>query len=173
MALLPQTLRDRLKPIGLEIQDQYFTLDQATREVVVTRHFISATYGGNMKETFPRPAPEFLNAHGMNDWMFLPTEYEPEAPLLAGAPGLWLCLRPDHDIQQIKRVFVKAVPEEGPRVTVYQYMGMNQASARRANKSASIVGTLNNCQRPLTFGLDAIASSGSRRCRAQGLYERS
>ena len=124
MALLPQTLRDRLKPIGLEIQDQYFTLDQATREVVVTRHFISATYGGNMKETFPRPAPEFLNAHGMNDWMFLPTEYEPEAPLLAGAPGLWLCLRPDHDIQQIKRVFVKAVPEEGPRVTVYQYMGM-------------------------------------------------
>lgn len=124
MALLPQTLRDRLKPIGLEIQDQYFTLDQATREVVVTRHFISATYGGNMEETFPSPARKFLDVHGMDDWMFLPTEYQPEAPLLAGAPGLWFCINPDHHIQQTKRVFVKAVPEVGPKASVYQYMGM-------------------------------------------------
>lgn len=88
MALHASTLRDRLKPIGLEIQDQHFTLDQATREVVVTRLFMSKTYGGNMQMTCPVPARKFLDVHGMDDFMFLPTGFQPEAPLLPGAPGV-------------------------------------------------------------------------------------
>ncbi|KJA21624.1 hypothetical protein HYPSUDRAFT_216177 [Hypholoma sublateritium FD-334 SS-4] len=125
MALLASTLRDRLKPIGLEIQDQFFTLDQATREVVVRRLFISQTYGGSMQETFPKPASKFLDVHGMNDFMFLPTEYQPEAPLLPGAPGLWFCSDPYYDrFEEMQRVFVKVVPVVGSKKSVYQYMGM-------------------------------------------------
>ena len=75
MALLPSTLRDRLKPIGLDIQDQYFAIDQATREVAVSRLFMSKTYGGNMQMTCPTPARNFLDVHGMDDFMFLPAGF--------------------------------------------------------------------------------------------------
>ena len=125
LALLPSTLRDRLKPIGLEIQDQYFTLDQATREVVVTRLFMSKTYGGNMQMTCPIPSQQFLDVHGMNDFMFLPTGFQPEAPLLPGAPGL--CFNTSGDdqcIYKVYRVFVQVVPASGSKASVYQYMGM-------------------------------------------------
>ena len=127
MALLPSTLRDRLKPIGLDIQDQYFTLDQATREVVVTRKFISETYGGNMQMTNPIPARKFLDVHGMDDFMFLPTAFQPEAPLLPGAPGLWFNNNADEALEGFdkpKRVFVQVVPVVGSRKSVYQFMGM-------------------------------------------------
>lgn len=125
MGLLLSTLKDRLKPIGLEIQDQYFTLDQATREVAVPRLFITNTYGGNMQQTFPKPARSFLDVHGMNDFMFLPTAYQPEAPLLPGAPGLWFCSDPYYDqFEDLQRVFVKVVPLVGSQKSVYQFMGM-------------------------------------------------
>ena len=125
MALLPSTLRDRLKPIGLDIQDQYFTLDQATREVVVTRLFMSKTYGGNMQMACPIPSRKFLDTHGMNDFMFLPTGFQPEAPLLSGAPGL--CFNTNVDDQclyKVYRVFVQVVPVSGSKASVYQFMGM-------------------------------------------------
>ncbi|KJA28750.1 hypothetical protein HYPSUDRAFT_33099 [Hypholoma sublateritium FD-334 SS-4] len=131
MALLSSTLRDRLKPIGLEIQDQYFTIDQATREVAVSRLFISTTYGGNMQQTFPNPARKFLDVHGMDDFMFLPTEYQPEAPLLPGAPGLWFCIDPGYvydRFDKLRRVFVKVVPMVGSKASVYQFMGMYRLS---------------------------------------------
>ena len=127
MALLSSTLRDRLKPIGLDIQDQYFTLPQATREVAVSRLFVSTTYGGNMQATFPSPARKFLDVHGMDDFMFLPTEYQPEAPLLPGAPGLWFCIDPGYAsdlFEKMRRVFVKVVPVVGSKASVYQFMGM-------------------------------------------------
>ena len=125
MALLPSTLRDRLKPIGLDIQDQYFTLDQATREVVVTRLFMSKTYGGNMQMTFPIPAPKFLDVHGMDDFMFLPTAFQPEAPLLPGAPGLWFNNNDNEEgLDKPQRVFVQVVPVVGSKKSVYQFMGM-------------------------------------------------
>lgn len=130
LGLLLNTLKDRLKPIGLEIQDQYFTLDQAAREVVVKRLFISQTYGGNMQETFPKPARRFFDVHGMDDFMFLPTQYQPEAPLLPGAPGLWFCSDPYYDrFDQMQRVFVKVVPVVGSKESVYQFMGMYKVRA--------------------------------------------
>lgn len=125
MALHASTLRDRLKPIGLEIQDQHFTLDQATREVVVTRLFMSKTYGGNMQMTCPVPARKFLDVHGMDDFMFLPTGFQPEAPLLPGAPGLWFNNNADEEgFDQVQRVFVQVVPVVGSKKSVYQFMGM-------------------------------------------------
>lgn len=127
MALTQRTLKDRLKLVGLEIQDQYFTLDQATREVVVTRWFMASTYGGNMEESFPTPAKKFYDKHGMNDFMYLRPELQPEAPQLPAAPGLWFCIAPSNEpFEGPKRVFAKMIPLSGSKKRVYQFMGMYQ-----------------------------------------------
>ncbi|KAF9475824.1 hypothetical protein BDN70DRAFT_883214 [Pholiota conissans] len=131
-ALLPMTLTDRLKPIGLDIQDQYFTIDQVTREITVTRLFMASTYGGNMQATFPRPSQEFLDIHGMDDFMYLPTEYQPEAPQLPGAPGLWLRPGSRGDLEGQQRVFSKIILAGGAKMgSRYQYQG--QYEVRAAN----------------------------------------
>ena len=44
MALHPDTLHACLRPIGFDIQDQYFTIDQVTREALVTCLYILTTY---------------------------------------------------------------------------------------------------------------------------------
>lgn len=125
LALLPKTLHDRLSPIGFDIQDQFFTLDQATREVTITRAFISNVYGGSNQKTFPVISPERVAQHGMNDFMFMiPTDYQPEAPQLPGALGLRMCCEPGYKFTQIQRVFVKMVPVLGPKASVYQFVGM-------------------------------------------------
>lgn len=111
MALLPQTLRDRLLPVGLDIQDQYFTIDQVTRELLISRAFFANVYGGSMQDTFPKPSAVKFAQHGMDDFMFMiPTDYQPEAPQIPGAPGLRLCASPGGDFDQIVRTFVKQVP---------------------------------------------------------------
>ena len=48
MELLPATVMTRLKPIGIGIQDQYFTID----------------HGGNSQPTYPSIGPEFLRYAG-------------------------------------------------------------------------------------------------------------
>lgn len=124
---LPQTIKDRLKLIGLEVQNQYFTIDQATREKTVTRTAISYKYGGNPRTTFPNPPREKFAVHGMNDFMFMvATDRQPEAPQIPGAPGLWLSTEINTVFNQIKRVFVKVRPAKNPKAKTsrYQYMGM-------------------------------------------------
>lgn len=49
--LHPTTVADRLKPIGIDLVDQYFTLDQATREATFSRAFMAATYGGDSRQS--------------------------------------------------------------------------------------------------------------------------
>ena len=94
-APLPQAIKDRLKLIGLEIQTQYFTIDQATREKTVTHEAISYRYGGNYTTTFPNPPKAKLAVHGMNDFMFMvAANKQPEAPQIPGAPGMWLSTEP-------------------------------------------------------------------------------
>lgn len=104
-------------------------MDQVTRETMVTRFFMSSEYGGNMQETFPRPRKKFLDKHGMDDFMFLPTEYQPEAPQLPGAPGLWFCTTAGEDLVGTLRVFVKVILAAGSKKSVYQYQGMYEVHA--------------------------------------------
>lgn len=131
--LLPRTIKDRLKLIGLEIQCQYFTIDQATRETTVTRAFISYKYGGSHMSTFPKPLKEKFTTHGMDDFMFMVArDTQPEAPQLPGAPGLWLSMMPNVVFDQVKRVFVNLLPEKGRAARAssrYQYMGMYELKA--------------------------------------------
>lgn len=119
MEFLLATVRRRLKPIGIDIQSQYFTLDQATREAQVTRMFMSKTYGGNLQQTYPSIGAEFLAIHGMNDFMYINKQYQIEAPELPGAPGLFFCSG-DHDTNWTRRVLVRLKPG------IWQYLGQYQ-----------------------------------------------
>ena len=106
----------RLKPIGIDIQSQYFTLDQATREATVSRTFMSKTYGGSEQRTYPSIRAEFLALHGMNDFMYLNKTFQSAAPELPGAPGLFYCPI-EHDTTWTRRVLVRLRPG------IWQYLG--------------------------------------------------
>ncbi|KAF8075874.1 hypothetical protein FPV67DRAFT_387214 [Lyophyllum atratum] len=81
------TIRDRLRPIGF---DPYpVELDMETREVMVSRKFLSMNYGGTMQLTFPEIGPKFQALHNYRNFMCLSLEYQSGAPQMPGAPGLW------------------------------------------------------------------------------------
>ena len=61
----------------------------------------------------------------MDDFMFFPTAFQPEAPLLPGAPGLWFNNNDNEEgLDRPQRVFVQVVPVVGSKKSVYQFMGM-------------------------------------------------
>ncbi|KAF8959386.1 hypothetical protein BDZ97DRAFT_1667283, partial [Flammula alnicola] len=67
------------------------TLDKVTQEAMVTRRFISGVYGGNMQMTFPQISEAKLATHNYgNRFMFLNTDYQPMAPQVPAAPGLFI-----------------------------------------------------------------------------------
>ncbi|KAG5639143.1 hypothetical protein H0H81_006402 [Sphagnurus paluster] len=81
------TLLDRLRPIGL---DPYpIPLDRKTQDVMVTRKFMSQTYGGSPQETYPNIAPKNQALHNFRDFMYLHMDYNSHAPQVPGAPGLY------------------------------------------------------------------------------------
>jgi len=116
MEFLPALIRRRLKPIGIDVQSQYFTLDQATREAKVSRAFMASTYGGNSQSTYPSISAKFFAIHGMRDFMYINNEYQCEAPEIPGAPGLFFCSG-DHDTTWTRRVLVRL--QSG----IWQYLG--------------------------------------------------
>ncbi|KAF8905775.1 hypothetical protein CPB84DRAFT_1676233 [Gymnopilus junonius] len=116
MDLLADTIRDRLKPIGLDLYD--ITLDRASQEVWVTREFMSATYGGSMQATCPSIGKKLLARHGLNDFCYLNLDYQPQAPQIPGAPGLFYSTESGGDWKGDQRVLTRVRPNE------WQYMGM-------------------------------------------------
>lgn len=62
------------------------------RDVTVSRVFMSQTYGGSSQCTFPKISDKMKRKgnHTYDDFMYLPDDYQPEAPQIPGAPGLWL-----------------------------------------------------------------------------------
>lgn len=118
MEFLPALIRRRLKPIGIDVQSQYFTLDQATREAKVTRLFMSKTYGGSSQRTYPNIGADFFAIHGMDDFMYINKKYQSEAPEIPGAPGLFFCTGETHGTWTgIRRVIVSIKPG------IWQYLG--------------------------------------------------
>ncbi|KAF8905790.1 hypothetical protein CPB84DRAFT_1960309 [Gymnopilus junonius] len=76
--------------LGSAALDAYpIALDLATLEATVSRAFMSSTYGGNMQMTFPNIGDEHLAKHGLNDFMYLNTLYQPNAPQVPGCSGLF------------------------------------------------------------------------------------
>lgn len=75
--------------LALIYKEQYFTIDKLMREVMVTRAFMTNVYGGSSQVAFPTIGKDKLKQHGLNDFMFMNTEFQPQAPEVPGAPGLW------------------------------------------------------------------------------------
>ncbi|KAF6743549.1 hypothetical protein DFP72DRAFT_932875 [Ephemerocybe angulata] len=119
--LTKDTVIARISAAGISFDPFHIDFPRADRDVEVTREFMSATWGGSPQETFPTISPENLARHGLSDFMYLPTGYQPIAPKIPGAPGLWLNIggRGDEWNRGIKRVFTK-VSDKTPAKWLYQ-----------------------------------------------------
>lgn len=72
--------------------------------------------------TFPDIREEKLQEHGMDDFMYLPLDFQPEAPEVPGFPGLWLNIGGDNSEMDAdpQRVFTRITTT--PRA-LWQYQG--------------------------------------------------
>lgn len=134
--LLPETLRARIRPIGFDVQDQYITVDIVTREHMVTRQFMSETYGGSPQEVESTIGELFRCDHSMRDFFYASTDYQPEAPEVPGAPGLWFCTQPGSDVG-VRRVLTKIKDRTAKHNNKWLYVG--QYDIRTANPSSLTV----------------------------------
>lgn len=126
--LLPETLRARIRPIGFDVQDQYITVDNVTREHMVTRQFMSETYGGSPQEVQPIIGDLYRIDHDMDDFFYMNTEYQPEAPEVPGAPGLWFSTESGSDIG-LRRVFTKIKDRTAKHDNKWLYVGQYELCA--------------------------------------------
>jgi hypothetical protein len=120
--LLSDTIRNRIRHIGFEIQDQYFDIDRLMRDVMVTREFISHEYGGSCRATKPKIAQKFVDVHGMCDFYFVNPDYDPQPPEVPGAPGLKLSTKPGPDKGRL-RVMTKIKNTNLKHDNQYLYVG--------------------------------------------------
>jgi hypothetical protein len=87
LAMSMDSVHLRLRDIGYDLYP--IPLAKDIQDVTVTRQFISCHYGGNTQATFPSIKQSFLDKHGLNDFMYPNLEYNPHAPEVPGAPGLF------------------------------------------------------------------------------------
>jgi hypothetical protein len=93
-------------------------IPQAIRDVVVPREFLSSIYGGNPQVTFPSIGKEFLDKHGLNDFMYPSLAYNPAAAQIPGAPGLFFAVGAHaQEWPTVQRVITRIAPGE------WLYMG--------------------------------------------------
>jgi len=107
MALSLNTVWDRLKSVGREPFP--IPLDRSISEVMVTREFLSHHYGGNPQETLPSISAKRVAIHGINDFMFPNLDFNPHAPEVPGAPGLFFEAQgcPADDWPKVQRVITR------------------------------------------------------------------
>ncbi len=103
-SLSKKFLRDRIKPIGLDVQSHYMTIDKISQEATVSRQAMSARYGGNTQSRCPRIGRAALERHGMDDFMYLNNEMQPVAPSVPCAPGLFIGREGSQDTTGVKRL---------------------------------------------------------------------
>lgn len=76
----------RIQKIGLEL---YPVEDSVNKYFLFSRYYFSNRYGGSFVATFPTLSAAKLKEHGIDDWAFPSLEYNPHAPQVPGAPGLF------------------------------------------------------------------------------------
>lgn len=121
MMLGRDTLRERFQALGPSGLDLYpITLDKSLQDVMVSRVFMSAEYGGGSQAVCPTIGKKHIEKHGMNDFMFLHPEYQPVAPQVPGACGLFMSpgTSVGHEWPSVQRLFTRI------ESNVWQYMGM-------------------------------------------------
>ncbi|KAF8815779.1 hypothetical protein BYT27DRAFT_7230127 [Phlegmacium glaucopus] len=121
MVLHPDTLRARFQALGPTALDLYpITLDKGSQDLMVSRDFMAAEYGGSMQATCPSIGKRLVAKHGMDDFMYLHPAYQPVAPQVPGACGLFLTTGTSVGLQweSLVRLFTRIDSN------VWQYMGM-------------------------------------------------
>ncbi|TDL18402.1 hypothetical protein BD410DRAFT_753288 [Rickenella mellea] len=111
ISLSADSVYDRIEKVGHGVFDIKAPDDLKSKSI--TRRFLSAVYGGNMQATFARPSRSFVEQHGIEQFMCLIKEFNPHAPTLPGAPGLFFG---DGEYlewpQDSERVFTRTGPAE-------------------------------------------------------------
>jgi len=121
MVLHPDTLRARFQVLGPSGLDLYpITLDKGSQDFMVSRDFMASKYGGSMQATCPTIGKKLKEKHGMDDFMYLHPAYQPVAPQVPGACGLFFGTGTSIGQQWplLQRVFTRIDSN------VWQYMGM-------------------------------------------------
>lgn len=115
------TLRARFQALGPSGLDLYpITLDKGTLDFMVSRDFMASVYGGSMQATRPSIGKKLKERHGMDDFMYLHPSYQPVAPQVPGACGLFFETHTSigSDWPEVQRVFTRIDSN------IWQYMGM-------------------------------------------------
>jgi len=101
------TVWDRLNGIGREPYP--IPLEHSIASVMVSRDFLSSVYGGNQQQTFPSIAQEKIDVHGLHDFMYPNLLFNPCAPQIPGAPGLFFEApgHPAGDWPKVQRVITR------------------------------------------------------------------
>lgn len=81
------TINRRLEALGPDRNYEVNVPDEI-KCTAVPRAFLSNTWGGSTQATFPKIRKEMLDKHGLNDWMFPNSEYNPHCPLVPGFAGI-------------------------------------------------------------------------------------
>ena len=87
---------------------------------MVSRDFMASKYGGSMQATFPDISQKHKDKHGLDDFMYLHPAYQPVAPQVPGACGLFFIPHTSvgREWPRLQRVFTRI------ESNVWQYMGM-------------------------------------------------
>lgn len=116
-----ETVWNRLNNIGHEPYP--IPLDDSLSRVTVTREFLTSLYGGNIQQTFPSIAAERFEVHGLDDFMFPNLDFNPCAPQIPGAPGLFFRPRPLDSWPKVQRVITRIDHN------AWQYVGQYKMTA--------------------------------------------
>lgn len=116
-----ETVWNRLNSIGHEPYP--IPLDDSLSRVTVTREFLTSLYGGNIQQTFPSIAAERFEVHGLDDFMFPNLDFNPCAPQIPGAPGLFFRPRPLDSWPKVQRVITRIDHN------AWQYVGQYKMTA--------------------------------------------
>jgi hypothetical protein len=115
------TINRRLDALGPDRNYEVNVPDEI-KLAVVPRRFLSDTWGGNTQNTFPKIRREMLLKHGLDDWQYPNSLYNPHCPQIPGYAGLMFSpngLEPSTDDSlEIMRTIVRLTTE--PK---WQYVG--------------------------------------------------
>jgi len=104
------TVHSRMRNIGYEPYD--ISLPAHILEATFSRKYLSATYGGNPQQTFPVISNENFLRHGLRNFMYLNLDYDPHAPQIPGAPGLFFECESYVKQWELQRVITRLLPGE-------------------------------------------------------------
>jgi len=83
---------------------------------------MSCEYGGNTQDTIPDIGASHLQAHGLDDFMYLSLDFNPNAPTFPGFPGFFSSMGPSdgQSWPTIQRTFIRKAPNKWLYIGQYE-----------------------------------------------------